>query len=208
VLYLDYRDPTESVVIFTEIQDDDLIAQIGQSSGSRTRGVLHLSDIYKSLNQTLDPKRFDASKPMSLPHLEVGLLFESMLEEALARKYGTVRPGEVVSDEGVWMSPDGVNPEAEAVEEFKATFMSSRDGILDVFGIPHVKFQHWFWQIKAYCRALGVRKAILTVFFICGDYTRPFTPQMKRYAMEFSDAEIEENWQLLMRHAREAGLLK
>lgn len=193
---------------FEEVEDDGLLEELGQSSGPRTRGVLHVSDIYKSINQELDPDRFSDDGGPDIEKMEIGLLYESILEEALARKYGTVRPGEVVAD-GIWMSPDGVNPTDEALEEFKATWMSSRHGLVDIFGLPHQKFQHWFWQIKAYCRALEVRKAILTVLWVNGDYDRKVKNQrrIRRYRMEFTQDELDENWTFLLRHAREKGML-
>jgi hypothetical protein len=193
---------------FEEIEDSGVLALMGQSSGPRSRDKLHVSDIYKSLNKKLDPERFNDDKGPNAEKMEVGLLFESILEEALARKYGTLRPGETMLD-NVWMSPDGVNPDAEALEEFKCTWMSSRHGLIDVFGYPHTKFQHWFWQMKAYCLALGCTKAILTVLFVNGDYDRKngMNPQLKRYAIEFTPDELDENWQMLLRHAREEGLL-
>jgi hypothetical protein len=194
---------------FREMEDDGVLAMMGQSSGPRTRDRLHVSDIYKSINQELDPKRFNDDDGPNMEKMEVGLLFESILEEALARKYGTLRPGEIEND-GVLMSPDGFNPDAEALEEFKATWMSCRYGIVDeLFGMPLQKFQHWFWQIKAYCLALGLHRAILTVLFVNGDYDRKTgsNPQLKRYEMTFTDEELEENWQMLLRHAREKGML-
>jgi hypothetical protein len=192
-----------------EVQDDALLKLMGQSSGPRTRDQLHVSDIYKSINQELDPKRFSDDGGPNLEKMEVGLLFESILEEALAQKYGTFRPGEVELD-GVLMSPDGLNMTDEALEEFKCTWMSSRHGIVDLYGYPNQKFQHWFWQMKAYCYALGCRKAILTVLFVNGDYDRAngMNPQLKRYRIEFSEEELVENWSMLVNHAREKGMLQ
>lgn len=191
-----------------ETEQADLHARLGYAAnGDRTRDVLHLSDIYKSLNQTLDPGRFSDDGGPNVLKMEVGILFESILERALAEKFSVLRPGEVVSDEGIWMSPDGVNPDELAVEEYKCTWMSSRHGVTDMFGIPHEKFQHWFWQIKGYCRALGVTTAYLTVLFVCGDYAKPIEPCLKRYRLAFSQDELEENWTMLTRHAREKGLL-
>jgi hypothetical protein len=192
----------------TEVLDDDALALMGQSSGPRTRDRLHVSDIYKSINKELDPKRFSDDDGPNLEKMEVGLLFESILEEALARKYGTFRPGEVEVD-GVVMSPDGLNLTDGALEEFKCTWMSSRHGLTDIYGYPLQKFQHWFWQMKAYCFALGCDKAILTVLFVNGDYDRAngMNPQLKRYRIEFMDDELTENWQMLVDHAREKGML-
>lgn len=207
-------------MICTELEDTGLLARLGQSDGPRTRDVLHVSDIYKRLMIRLQPKRFDKRDkagnpiPMDLNKVEIGLLFERMLERALAEKFATERPGEIITDEGIYLSPDGVNPELLAGEEYKATFMSSRDGIFeevtvgdDTFQIPREKFLHWFIQMKAYAKWLSTRVFLLRVLFICGDYTRPFTPQFRSFRVEFSDEEIEDNWTMLIQIAREEGLL-
>lgn len=193
-----------------EVEDAELMCEIGNSTGPRTRGegVVHVSDIYKILMQRLQPKRFNNDKPMDMQRVQVGLLFESMLEEALARRFALHRPGEIVSDEGVYMSPDGVNITLVSGEEYKATYMSSRAGITDADGMPLDKFYHWFVQMKAYAKWLGVTKFMLRVLFLCGDYTQPYGPQFKSWEIEFTDEEIEENWTMLMNVAREAGLIE
>jgi hypothetical protein len=199
-------------VIVKEIEDADLLTRLGKSEGPRSAG-LHLSTIIKALMKRLQPNRFKDG-PMDLTRVEIGLLFENMLERALAEKFATTRPGEVFSDEGIAMSPDGLNPTDECLEEYKATFMSCREGVVEAvvvdgetYYIPREKFAHWFYQMRGYCKWLGTRKAILRVLFICGDYNRPIQPQFKSYAIEFAEQEIEDNWDTLMVVAREEGLL-
>lgn len=205
------------------IEDPDILTMLGKGgAGDRTLDVVHLSDIYKILMKRLQPKRFDKRDkqgkplPMDFQRVEIGLLFETTLERALAEKFATVRPGELVSDEGVFMTPDGVNPEKIAGEEYKCTYMSSRHGIAemvrdpetgDMYWIPLDKFIHWFIQMKGYAKWLEIRKFILTVLFLCGDYTYPITPQFRQYEIEFTDEEVEENWTMLMNIAREERLI-
>lgn len=192
-----------------ELEDAELMDLIGQSTGPRTRGegVVHLSDIYKVLMQRLQPKRFNNEKPMDMQRVQVGLLFESMLERALAERFGVSRPGEVISDEGIYMSPDGVNPTLCALEEYKATYMSCRNGVVDEDNQPLDKFVHWFIQIKGYLKWLGVNRCILRVLFLCGDYTQPIGPQFKSWSLTFTDEEINDNWTMLMNVAREEELI-
>lgn len=189
------------------------MSRLGESTGPRTRDKVHLSDIYKILMRRLQPKRF-TNGPMDMKRIEIGLLFENMLERALAEKFGTVRPGEVVSDEGVYMSPDGVNPIEGALEEYKSTYMSCRGGItedVEVDGVTYQvcrdKFIHWVFQIMGYLKWLGVNVCILRVLFICGDYSKPITPQFISYRLTFTDEEIETNWSMLMSVATEEGIL-
>jgi hypothetical protein len=199
-------------VIIREVPDPELIDRLAQSSAPRSEG-LHLSTIIKALMRRLQPKRFKHDTPMDTTRVEIGLVFENMLERGLAEKFGTVRPGEVFSDEGIAMSPDGLNPGDIALEEYKSTYMSSRDGLFEIvemdgieYQVVREKFLHWFYQMKGYCKWLGVRKAILRVLFICGDYSKPIQPQFKSYHIEFTDQEIEDNWRTLMRVAEEEGL--
>lgn len=194
-------------MICTPIEDAELMSEIGHSTGPRTTGVLHLSDIYKILMVRLQPKRFGGDKPMDMQRVEVGLLFESMLEEALARRFAHHRPGELISVEGVYMSPDGVNLTLAAGEEYKATYMSCGKGITDENGEPSEKFVHWFVQMKGYAKWLGVTRYLLRVLFLAGDYSWPIGPQFKSWDITFTDEEIDENWTMLMNIAREEGLL-
>lgn len=191
------------------VDDPELISRLGQSGtfGVRSEG-LHVSEIYKRLMVRLDPKTY--GKPIddeAKRRMEVGILFENVLEQGLAEKYGVCRVGEVVSPEGVIMSPDGVNPTAIAGEEYKATFKSCRHGIVDEYGMPLPGFVVWFVQMKAYAKWLELLDWLLRVLFICGDYSRPIQPQFHIYKIQFTQDEVDENWSMLMNLAREEKLL-
>lgn len=194
------------------IEDPALIARLGQSTGDRTRDVLHLSDIYKVLMMQLQPKRFTGG-PFDNEKVEAGLVFETMLERGLAEKFATMRPGELVSDEGVYMTPDGVNPTDACGEEYKCTWMSSRNKngttpYTDEYGMPNMKFLHWFIQMKGYAKWLGTDTFLLRVFHVNGDYEHPYKPQFLTHRVRFTEQEIEENWRVLMNVARGAKLLR
>lgn len=197
------------------VTDTGMVQRIGQSqtSGIRTEGVLHLSTIYGSLMKRLQPARFGAPiDDDARRRMEVGILFENVLEQALIEKYAAVRPGEIVSPEGIYMSPDGVNPTLNAGEEYKATWMSCRfaDGAqlyVDELGHPNDKFPHWFYQMMGYAKWLHTTRYLLRVLYINGDYTRPYTPQFLTHLITFTQEEIDGNWEFLMSHAREEGLL-
>ncbi len=193
------------------VDDPDFLARLGQSSGPRTREVVHLSDIYGRLMQRLQPSRFTGKKDFSSPKMETGMLFENMLERGLAEKFATMRPGEVVSEEGVYMSPDGVNPTEGAGEEYKATWMSSRGKgttpYTDENGQPSEKYLHWFLQMQGYAKHLHTTRFLLRVLHVNGDYTYPLGPQFLTHLIEFTEEEIEANWSMLIRFAREEGLL-
>lgn len=175
---------------------------VGVSGGNRSDG-LHVSEIYKSLMHDLEPKRFKNDGVFDMEKLELGLSFETMLEIGLQQRLfpDLVRPGEIISDEGIKMSPDGLIFDPLTLLEFKATWMSCRDGI------EHDKFYVWFVQMKAYCRELHTRDAMLWAFFVNGDYTHPYKPELHAYQIRFTTLELEENWQMLTRHAVGKGML-
>ncbi len=198
------------------VDDPELIDQLGKSSGHRSEG-LHLSTIYGDFMSQIQPKRFDRSKPLNPQVLEPGLVFENMLERGLAEKFATVRPGELVSPEGIIMSPDGVNPTLMAGEEYKFTRMSSRPmkgaatPYTDEYGMPRDKFVHWFIQMKGYAKWLQTNRFLLRVLHINGEWDRRtpngFSPQFHSHVIHFSNQEIDENWAMLVNHARNRGML-
>ncbi len=126
-------------------------------------------------------------------------------EDWLSRQYPDLiyHMGEMHLD-GISMSPDGVTvPKPEdnfdwdlgsgIIEEFKATYKSSRKPIED----------QWMWmcQIKAYCKALPTTCARLHVLHLCGDYdyNRPgMPPQYIVHAIQFTQKEIDANWNMLL----------
>ena len=172
----------------------------------------HASDLYGALFEALEPKRFDKSRPMDVHKLELGMAFEEALEEALkARLIGT-RPGEFTSEEGVIFSPDLLLFEKgrTRVGEIKLTWMSSRGlAEADLGGFPP-KFDKWLCQIKLYARWLDTCYARLYALFVNGDYdrSRGMSPELLAWDLEFTTRELEENYQMVMNHARHVGLLK
>jgi hypothetical protein len=182
-----------------------------EASPARTPG-LHVSEIIKSICVELDPKRFTAdSDKLPWNKFESGFSFERVLEMAfMSRRDGIFRPGEIVKD-GVIMSPDGIDPDGSSfsfgvnddwiLEEFKFTWMSD-------FDCPHhAKFWHWLVQMKAYAFALETLKARLRVLFVNGDYRDGYKPSYKVWDILFTYEELQENWAMLMGHARAKGML-
>ncbi len=112
----------------------------------------------------------------------------------------TDHPGEMCVD-GIYMTHDGESLDVvltdrgeeyvPVVHEIKATY-KSRNTVGDLR-------TQWMWQAqtKAYCRSLGTRFCQLHVLFICGDYTQPIKPRLVIYSIEYTQAELDENWALL-----------
>jgi hypothetical protein len=167
----------------------------------RSEGV-HLSDIITDLGREVFGTK-GANGPTTE---EMQLQWEKgfVWEEALSHGFGNrlaQRPGEIVCD-GIACSPDGVGMDEEGevvVEEYKCTALSSTktpDGI-------------WRWrtQAAAYCYVMGATRAVFRVFYINGDY-RGSGPLYRVFQLDWSGQEIEENWAMLVNHAKRKGMLK
>ncbi|MGH7184518.1 MAG: hypothetical protein ACREJN_21440 [Nitrospiraceae bacterium] len=132
----------------------------------------------------------------------IGLAFE---EWYIPRLPGVVdHPGEMacsdiyLNHDGEELSRfiiDGFDRMCIVVHEVKTTYKSIRTvGV----GEDALKSQ-WMWlaQLKSYCKANNTRFAILHVLFICGDYSYPIGPDMWIYHVEFTQEEIDDNWELM-----------
>ncbi len=142
----------------------------------------------------------EITDPVAILRINIGLAWEAhyipMLPDVIDH------PGEMEVD-GIYMTHDGesvsviitsiptVKKMAVICHEVKATYKSTRT-------VGDLRTQ-WMWlaQVKAYCRALNTRFAMIHVLFICGDYSYPITPLLKCWQVEFSEEEITDNWDLL-----------
>jgi hypothetical protein len=179
------------------------------SSDNRTRTTgCHLTDIIhdmeKSIGKDRNPRAMGEEK-LEL-YRTVGFLWEDVLtrvinaERSWAVSPGLIRPGEIELD-GIWMTPDAVDfgCDPPALEEWKVTWRSaSRD----------LEGEHWHWfvQMKAYCHALHLTRANLRILYVNGDY-RPTVPKPQGYSIEFTQRELEENFSMVIQHARSRGWL-
>ena len=209
------------------IDPEELLTRHDANAAYQRSSGLHLSDIYKSLMQTIEPKRFDKRDadgnplPMDMTRIEAGSAFETILERGLAERHqGLIRPGEI-DFAGVCASPDGLDLETDPMRllEYKATWMSVGPGIDDK------KFWHWWVQIKGYLHMLNQAygcecyAARLIAFFVRGHYKYepapvpgfadplPDGPLLLYFDREFSPRDLQENWQMLMNHAKSRGML-
>lgn len=161
---------------------------------------LHVSHIIKDICQHLNPKVY--GQPMDIPKVTMGLAFDEVLAKAIASgATGAFRPPPIKMD-GIWLSPDGVDPNIWAVEEFKLTWYSAKKQ----FPTDEV-YWPWLVQVKAYCRALETRLAKFLILYINGDYAPPKPWEPKPFGIEFTELEIEENWAMLVNHAKARGWL-
>jgi hypothetical protein len=213
---------------------DHGLTHIGKSTGHRSEG-LHMSQIYGALYQKMYPKVFQTDRPMNPLHLEMGLAWENMLEDGLRQRLvqarlenpldgeDAERPGEFVTEEGIYFSPDLiVYNGATRLGEIKLTWMSMREMPME----PGEEFpskpqiQKWLTQMKAYCYHLGTPYARLYGFFINGEYAwmkkakgarpvnpEPGGPQLRAWDIEFSERELRDEWEMLKNFAYKEGML-
>jgi len=166
----------------------------GPNSQPRTSGI-HLSGIISHiarLTGRLD--RDDESTGFSLETklmMALGLAWEDWLAHQLP--HVDYHFGELSLD-GIICSPDGVDCATDTLYEFKTTRKSS-------FKTLECYDKQWMWisQNQGYCKMLGWTKVRQIIYFINGDY-RPPTPQLITLAIDYTQAEIDANWQLMLKY--------
>lgn len=187
----------------------------------RSQGV-HLSSLIRCIALeigALDAKWADdmslvdvreITDPESVLRISIGFAWEQWFIPQLRDVVD--HPGEYQVD-GIFMTPDGETlttiltqtglRTGIAVVEVKATYKSvktvaPRLVTLDPSDPEDLETQ-WMWisQCQGYCKALGSRIAFIYVFFICGDYTFPISPQLLCWRVEFTQEEIESKWALI-----------
>jgi len=176
-------------MVVTEISQD-FPMDLSQGTG-RTPG-LHLSDIYGDLEEVL----FSPRKTDNKLWMQVGFLWEELLTMAFKSSLG-VRPGEVTLD-GVIGSPDGINYTDGYVEEFKSTWKSAKRPLESIW--------KYMVQTMGYCKMVGMTVVRFRVLYINGDYSYQ-GPIYKDSFVVFERQEIDNNWNMLISHAKSKGWL-
>jgi hypothetical protein len=190
------------------------------TSGEGRKQGVHLSDITKRMVYERD-RKLNPESPIDAMVLERGFTWEVCLENALSARHKRpgFRPDQILED-GVWMSPDWVNPDAEIQhEEWKCTKKSLRQ-VTERGGFGQIGWT-WIYNTQAYLRSLlrlKLAKTLATrfrVWFMNGDYS--FESKTSdyhllndywRFDVEFSKRELEENWRSIISHGQRYGILK
>jgi len=149
----------------------------------------------------------EITDPTTVLRILIGLGWERQYVDLLPDVVD--HPSEIEYD-GVYMSPDGeslsfIYKWVKVIHEFKSTYKSTK-----TVGDLTSQFM-WLSQIKSYCKATDTLFAELHVLFLNGDYSYPMKPMLKKWRIEFTQQEIDDNWRLLMdyleyRRAQEAGM--
>lgn len=133
------------------------------------------------------------------PPAAVVAIYEHVFAAALNEADRERRPHEVVhvgeiTHRGIHCTPDKYNKIIRGPDEYKCTWTSARGGL--------EAHPDWLMQVPGYCSALGSDTAIIRAFYPNGYYEmqRMGKPVVRAWKLRYSDAELDENWQLLEDH--------
>ena len=73
----------------------------------------------------------------------------------------------------------------------------SYDSMVEAIG-PMSSQWMWLAQTKGYAKAAGTRFVTLHVLYVCGDYSWPMRPIPYTYVIEFTQLELDQNWDLML----------
>lgn len=180
-----------------------LAGPVNESNTPRSEGTLHLSTIYRDLDEAWRlTHRGEVDEDTNF-YMSGGWLWEQAFALAHREAYqggGLVRTDEWERD-GIVGSPDSIRLDPYRVVEFKCTWRSSRK-------LESLERNFWTWlvQAKSYCYMVGTHEWELHAFFVNGNY-RPPVPAVHSLLIEFNDEELIENWDMIVRHAQRKGWL-
>lgn len=192
-------------MIITDLTFDlDLVrGSMPLGGGVRSSG-LHLTDVIWSLATAIGIAEDSATEEQLRTYGAVGFAWERMVEQGMALACSSdryVRPGEVVLD-GITGSPDLLDLSESIVIDTKALFKSSKQ-LADL----QRNFWKWLVQLKGYLKMVGWDTAELWILPICGDWKPPMIQPPVRKRLQFTKAEIDDNWLMIILHAKEKGWL-
>lgn len=169
-----------------------------EDTHTRTEG-LHLGEILDDIQELLYPidNKWEGDMAMGIGFLWERVLSDQILK-ALHDAGKLIRPGELHVD-GIYMTPDGYNTD-HILCEYKATWKSTNHQI------DSSKYWRYWTQIKAYCYALKTMRARLYILHVMGNW-RNSGPIAKAYEAEFTKRELDDNWKMIVSHAKKKGML-
>lgn len=192
----------------------ELNLDLAPTSTERSPG-LHMSDIYSDLYQDLEPDRFVRGSLPAPALLAVGLALEQYTEKLLlAAGYDAYRPDEfrTPDDYSIAFSPDLlIGNGTMRGGEIKATFMSARDWPTEESSALPPKADKYVTQMKAYGHNLDINEWYLLVWFLKGQWEKGASEnvlsQFRAYLLRYTAREMREEYQMLINHAKDKGML-
>jgi len=170
-----------------------------EDTHNRSEG-LHLGTVLDSISDVLfpNPNKWEGEAAMAVGFLWENILASTLLK-SLINKGLVIRPGELYVD-GIYMTPDGWEPASRVLCEYKVTWKSCSKPIED----------NWRYctQIKSYCRGMATNRARLYVLYLMGNWRDIRQAWPLFYDLEFSQRELDDNWSMIVSHAKKVGLLE
>ena len=149
----------------------------------------HVTDLLWCMRKSYYNVTAPLAPPMELQlHFLRGQVLHAMLQA------GAALPEVSVECDGIVGSIDELID--DAVVEYKTTNISVGKS---AYELP----DEWWRQIMAYCHMAGVTKARLVVLHLQGDWKKNRLPQIKAYDIEFTEAELKDNWQTMVYRHRQ-----
>lgn len=204
---------------FIMIVTPERITSFKLPQSPRTSGI-HLSNIIRNIaietgilkqeileDLALTDNYREITDIVALLRISLGLAWEEWYIENLLPEVAD-HPGEMCRD-GVYMNCDGesvsvllspVKHILHKVHEIKATYKSEKT----VGDLSDYK-KNWMWnsQLMAYCLAKNTNEGDLHVLFFNSDYKFPLQPSLIVYHCEYTQQELDDNWDLLHTYKRE-----
>ena len=171
---------------------------------------LHASNIYNSLFEELEPKRFVKGSKLDPVRMALGTAWEKHFEHLLIKSGAEAhRPDEFRSPEGITYSPDLLltHKGELCLGELKLTWQSSREAPRKKNDPFPPKFDKYLCQMMLYMHWMDLTLGWLCAYFVNGAYTN-FSPELLSWYVEFSRRELVENYDRLMRHAKTTKLIE
>lgn len=179
----------------------------GRTSGIHVSGVIRAIAIQMKYLEPDDPEDSNRFDLQAKTRICLGLAWEDWLSKRIPElqyHFGeVVQDGIIMSPDGFSFMPDAVGAETGRVHEFKLTWKSQNRS--------KAWIKEWMWlaQMKSYCKAMGVTESWLHVYWINGDYGGGMGglgtgPCYEVYRFEFTQAEIDLNWKLILNNAHKA----
>lgn len=180
-----------------------------------------MSEIYNRMHEKLGKEREELSADTQLTLYELGLAWETALEDALKGRptfdgETIVRPGELLTEpQGdrriqIAYNPDLLITGKDGIMrdgEIKLKWQSSKDWPREETTHLPRKVDRDVTQMKSYCYHLGTRFARYYVFFVNGNWKPPLPHDPLVYDIEFEQWELDEEWSAMYNFAVEEGML-
>ena len=190
----------------TETRDISKLADLMDPPGFRDLSKFHVTDLIhavENFGKEVAPFNYDGLPQATKNIMSMGRIWEHLVLGDWIRegvKAGSVPVPKVTLEvddvigslDGALYAPglhaDGTLGAADVVVEIKARFSPPNDD----FPIGNRRYMR---QCRAYCYMSGARKVWMPILYLS---TKPPNTQYLIHRFEFTDLEVEENWQMLM----------